>query len=250
MSTFNGINSDFSSNFLNSYFGTSSTGSTFGTSMLSDYASIRNGSYYKLLKAYYAKEGTDTKATNKTNNDAAEKKNLSVAKTGAENLAKSSLALVESGSSSVFKKVSKTDEDGKITSEYDKDSIYKAVDVFVKDYNSVVNASADVDKEGVLQKTLWMVNGTKTFEKALSKAGITINSDNTLSLDEPKFKEANMTDVKSLFNGTNSLAAKTYTKASDIYNISNSAINSDGLYTNKASYSSNISTGSLFDSMF
>ena len=54
--------------------GTSNSSSLGGTNILSDYASIKNGSYGKLLKAYYAKQdaektaGTgDTSQTSHTN---------------------------------------------------------------------------------------------------------------------------------------------------------------------------------------
>ena len=56
----------------------------------------------------------------------------------------------------------------------------------------------------------------------LNKVGITINDDNTLSLDETKFKAANMSDLKALFSG--SLADRVAQKASTLYNQSTNQI--------------------------
>ena len=42
--------------------GTSNSSSLGGTNILSDYASIKNGSYGKLLKAYYAKQDAEKTA--------------------------------------------------------------------------------------------------------------------------------------------------------------------------------------------
>ncbi len=253
MSTFYGISSDTSSSYFSSFFGTSSNSSTSGTSnsssMLTDYYSIKNGSYKKLLKAYYAQEGT-SKTTSSTNSVSAdEKKQLTLAKTNSENLAKSAATLLEKSSKSVFNKVSKTDsETGKTTSEYDVDKIYDAVKSFVDNYNKTLDSTGEVDTDSVLKKTLWMVNETKVYESALGKVGIKIGDDNKLSIDETKFKAADMKEVKNLFNESVSFGAKIYKKASDIYNLANTTVNGNGLYNSSASYST-LSSGQLFDSL-
>ena len=57
-------------------------------------------------------------------------------------------------------------------------------------------------------------------EGLLNKVGITIGENNTLSLDEEKFKAANMSDLKALFSGSGSLADRVSQKASTMYNQS------------------------------
>ena len=65
-----GINSlsDYSSKYnsnidYSALFGTASNSSVGTANYLSDYASIRNGSYKKLMKAYYAKQDTEKSTT-------------------------------------------------------------------------------------------------------------------------------------------------------------------------------------------
>ncbi len=246
MSTFYGISSDSSASFFNNYF--SSTSSTSNSSsgvssMLTDYYSIKNGSYGKLVKAYYAQEDSE-EATSDT------EKSLTIAQNDASSLKSSSIALTQTDSDSVFKKISKKDnESGETSLVYDTDAIYKGVNSFVEDYNSVVETASETDINSVLKKALWMVNGTDTYETELKNVGITINSDNTLSIDEKKFKAADMNEVKSIFNGSQSLSASVYQKASDIYNLINSQINNGSTYSNSGSYTS-LTTGNLFDSLF
>ena len=46
---------------ISSLFGGFNSNSTFGSFNFSDYASIKNGSYRKLVQSYYAKDKVDTK---------------------------------------------------------------------------------------------------------------------------------------------------------------------------------------------
>ncbi len=253
MSTFYGISSDNSSSYFSSFFGNSSTSGTSGTSgsssMLTDYYSIKNGSYKKLLRAYYAKENSSESTSKTSSVSSDDKKQLSLTKSNSESLAKSAATLLDKSSKSVFNKVSKTDaETGKTTSEYDVDKIYSAVKSFVDNYNKTIDSAEDVDTDSILKKTLWMVNETKVYENALSKVGIKIGDDNKLSIDETKFKKADMRDVKDLFNESASFGAKVFKKASDINSLSNTAINGNSLYNSSAKYST-LSSGQLFDSL-
>lgn len=252
MSTFYGISAESASSFFSSNLSTtSSTSSSTGnvSSMLSDYYAIQNGSYGKLVKAYYAKNNADSSKSDTTTDSTAEKKTLTKAKNDAEAMQKAAAELAATGSKSIFKQVDKTDDNGNITKKYDTESIYKSVKSFVDSYNSLIDSAGDSDTSSVLKKTLWLTNSTKTYEDELKDVGITIGKDNKLTIDEDTFKNANMTDVKSIFNGANSLAVKTFQKASDIYNLSNSVINAGSIYDSTASYQA-LSTGQLYDSIF
>ena len=232
---------------LSGFFGTSNTnqsqsiwssGSDSGSTILSDYASIKNGTYKKLAKKYYA---SDTKSEADAK---AEDKKLTLTKNGSESLSSSVKALM---SNSLFekKKISSKDEKTGETSEkedYDWEAITKAVKSFVDDYNSVITDAADTNLNGVLRNTLHMTSATKANSKLLSEIGITVGKDNKLTVDEDKLKEADISTLKSVFNGSGSFADRISTMSDAITKaISNSATT----YTNSGG-----SLPSAFSSMF
>lgn len=95
-----------------------------------------------------------------------------------------------------------------------------------------------------------MVKNTKTYEKLLGKVGITIGSNNKLSVDEKAFKAADMSTVKTLFNGNSSFAYSTSSRASMINFSAASEANKTKTYTNTGKYNSDYTTGSMMDSIF
>lgn len=109
--------------------------------LLSDYASIKNGSYGKLMKAYYAKQDAESASLSR---DTSQK--LTLMRSSADSLKKSADALNDS-SLWEKKKVKKKDEEtGEETEveDYDWAAITKAVKAFVDDYNSVVEQAVSV----------------------------------------------------------------------------------------------------------
>ena len=233
---FSSLSSNSSSNSTNSL----SNSFTF----LSDYASIKNGSYGKLLKAYYAKESDDSTSSSSSASKYSSKLGASTSEDTSETLAKvqsstdslkeSADALLETGSKSVFKSE-------------DEDAVYDAVAAFVNDYNSVLKATDDVNSTSILQQTLSMVNTTKSNENLLNKVGITINDDNSLSLDKDTFKAANESTVKTLFNNTGSYAYSVSTSASFINYKADAEATKANTYNFSGNYSSNYTSGSIFD---
>jgi len=238
-----GVTSDFFST-------TSSTESS--TSYLSDYSSISNGSYYKLMRSYYGGNSTAGALvdSSKTTSTAADKINATSVRDEATALKDSATKLLENGSKSLFNKSFVKDADGKETQEYDMASIYKAVSSFVKDYNSLIGSAKDSNNSSVLSSTASMVGSTKANETLLRSAGITINADNTLSIEEVEFKEAKGSTVKSLFNGTGSYAYGVESNSSQIYNqsVSQLAQLAGTSYSSTGNYDYNY-TGSLFSSL-
>lgn len=242
----NAMKTDYS--FLFSGLSTSSSSNKSGTTnFLADYASIKNGSYGKLMKAYYAKPSSDDDKTTSNASKYSSKPGASTSLDSSETLAKiqsttdslkaSAETLLETGSKSVFESEKE-------------DAVYNAVSDFVNNYNSVLDAVDDANSTSILQKTLTMVNGTKANESMLNKVGITINDDNSLSLDKEAFNKANATTVKSVFNGIGSFADNVSASASYInYKADNEAAKAN-TYTNNASYGSNYTSGSIFDSFF
>lgn len=236
--------------------GTSNNANTFSGFNFSDYASIKNGSYGKLLKAYYAKQGEDSKpasTTNKNDKTSTAVKELTAVQTSAVSFQESAEKLIDKSSKSVFKEKEITTEnsDGTMTTTrgYDKDAIYNAVNDFASKYNSFIKAADDTSSTNVERQNNNLVNLVSSYKTSLSNVGISINEDNTLKVDETKLKAADMTKVKNLFNGNTSFAYAVSTKASLIGTSAGSEANTAKNYTNTGNYSDAYSTGNLLNSI-
>lgn len=210
-------------------------------SLLSDYSSIKSGTYGRLMKSYYQKNpdalGIYGKNTSKgaSADTTAQIKEL---KSASSDLTKSSAALYSATAKSLYEKGNE-------------DKLYKAVSDFVEDYNSMVKTSGNSDNTKVLRSASNMTETASFSSKLLAKAGITVQSDNTLAIDEKAFKGADASTVKTLFSGSGSFAYKTGTYASfiDMY-AGQDASKVSGLYTGNGTYSSPFTAGSLYDFMF
>ena len=216
-------------------FGGTQTPVAGGAINLSDYAAIKNGSYGKLLKAYYAKQDAEKAATA---GDSVHKSTLM--KTGADALKKSADALNNDElweKKKIKKKDEATGEEIEVE-DYDWEAITKAVKSFVEDYNDVVEKAGNSDSKAVLRNAVWMTGMTGATAKTLSKIGITVGKDNKLELDEETLKESDIGTLKVLFNGYNSFADKVSVKANS---ISNAAAGSIGTYKSNGKYSSVLS---------
>ena len=176
-------NADFSALFS----GMSDSSSIGNTNMLSDYAAIKNGSYGKLMKAYYAKQDAE-KLSGK--GDTSQK--LTLMKTSADSLKKSADALNDSSlweKKKIKKKDEKTGEEIEVE-DYDWDKITKAVKSFVEDYNDVVKEAGESNTKDVLRNASWMTGMTDKNSNMLAKIGITIGKGNKLELDEDALRQA------------------------------------------------------------
>ena len=238
----------------------SGAASVAGSSFLSDYASIKNGSYAKLMKAYYSETANDSvksAAGKSVSNRAGAKKTSEETKaytkvqTASDALKESADALLDK---SLFKKkdITTTDEDGNKTTvkDYDTDSIYKAVNSFVKDYNSVINAM-DGTKDDTLERRVdYMNSQSSRNKKNLEAVGISINKDGTLAIDKDTFMKSDMTRVKSLFGENGSYGYQVSAQASLINYAADHAANRGSSYTTTGSYASGFKNGNLFNSYF
>lgn len=234
---FFGVTSDSVSTLFGSVSKSGSQGAT--GNVLSDYYSIRNGSYKKLLTAYYNK--TDSVSNQSTSTASDSTKKLAAMKQDANKLSESLNHLVKRDSSSVFKK----GEDG-----YDMETIYKKVKDFVDSYNEVVDDGKTCNTTSALRTISNMVKDTAHNEKNLNAIGIKVGSDNKLSIDEEAFKKSDVTSIKSVFNGPGSYGYNVAAKASQLeYNVKTEA-NKANVYGNNGSYSYNYTAGELYDSTF
>jgi len=232
--------------------------------LLGDYATIKSGGYKKLLNAYYSKvEGSKeatmaqfsnkvSKETGKSTNIEIKKDSISEARESADALGVSASTLVDDGYKSVFnkKEVEKVDNatgEKTVAYEYDKEKIKKAVSQFVSDYNAMLDKAAETDSTKVMEKTLSMISNTNAYKKSLENIGISVGSDNKLTINEEKFEAADMTSVKSLFNDSNSFGERTMQKAMQISNEAVKEQFNESLYTNSASYQKKYDISSLLD---
>ena len=166
--------------------GTSDSSSVGNTNMLSDYAAIKNGSYGKLMKAYYAKQDAE-KLSGK--GDTSQK--LTLMKTSADSLKKSADALNDASlweKKKIKKKDEKTGEETEVE-DYDWEAITKKVKSFIDDYNAVVKEAGESNTKDVLRNASWMPGMTDKTSHLLSKIGITIGKGNKLELDEDKCRK-------------------------------------------------------------
>lgn len=224
---------DVYSNLLSSAAASSTSGSdVFGsTTLLSDYASIKNGSYGKMMKAYYQKQ-EETDETSSASKTEKEKKDTVTA----------------SSASGAYKSVEKLNAED--FTEENMDKLYEDVSSFVKEYNSMMKNASNSELDNVRKQADWLNDTTYANFKLLSSVGITMNTDRTLSLDEDIFKKAKVSTVKSLFSGAGSYADRVSTKASQIYRYANggSSITAKS-YTSSGSYSQTNTEASAIDSV-
>ena len=184
-------------------------------SMYGDYASIRSGSYKKLLKAHYANESKDTNSKHdsaissllngKLDSTATE------VKADADALKNSAKALTTKGKDSLFKKKEMEITDASTGTktkvmDYDRDAITKAVKSFVDDYNDLLDSSVKSKNTKVLRNAVHMTNQVKAYTKSLASIGITKGADNKLAVDEKKLQDVDVSKIANLFNGQNSFA--------------------------------------------
>lgn len=244
------LNSSISTLF-SSFGGGNSSSGIYGS--LSELASIRTGSYRKLAQKYYGtSKVANNKTTDKTNkkdskdkvdsfkSTATSKENakaLAETRTKATDLKKSADAFRKTGTDSVFKQT-----DGK----YDTDKIYSAVNDFVKNYNSVIEDADKSNVSSVKNSAESMIKSTTINSKMLSKIGISVGSDNKLTLDEEAFKKADMNTVKTLFGGSGSFGYQASVRASMIDYAAKNEAQKASTYNGYGTYSNNFNTGSIF----
>lgn len=204
------------------------------------YRTAGDGEAVTSSKAKYA--GTTGSASasssSKTETDSVSKKGTS--KT-AKDSASASLA------STLYKSVDKL---GSMTiNNANKNKVYDAVSTFVKDYNALIKKSSDSENSNVINQTDYLKNLISDNKSAFSKMGITVNSDKSLTIDEKKFKDSDMSNVKNLFTGAYSFAEKMTDKINQIYRYATQgeSLNAQ-TYTSQGGYGA-VDTGTILDTI-
>lgn len=233
-----------------------STGSGLFGINLSEYASIRSGSYGKLMRSYFSMDSTkgtsksddstkntieDLATTTSTSKDST--KTLAAIESDAKELTDSAKALYTRSNNKVFTK----DSGGS----YDTDKIYKAVKRFADDYNSMLDTAGKSSTNRISRSVSSMKNETSYNEKPLKEIGITVDEKTgKLSVDETTFKSADTEKIKNLFNGTGSYAYSVATKAAMTESYAKSEAAKSNTYTKNGTYNYNYNSGNIFMDMF
>lgn len=200
-------------NDLSSLFTTTSTSNNSADStgiigLSSQYNQIKSGSYSKLLKTYYKKLDAEAKAENEDSDTT-----LSKVKSTFNSLSKAAKELNDSSlyAEGDYEVTSSSGE--KSSSKYNYDKIYDKLNSFVDAYNSAIKSGASSDTKSINTKTLNTIFATTTNSSLLSSIGVTTDKDGYLSIDRDKFNSANISSIKSLFNGQGTYADTVASKA-------------------------------------
>ena len=209
MNSMYGLGMSGASSFVDTFFGTSSNSSS-GSSLVSslgDLKMIQTGAYKKAMKAYVAqqKAASDSDAESISKSGTADSTfSLSNLKSSAQKLYQASNEL----------------KNAKYTGDAKPEDLLEKTKNFVNQYNNTLNSTKSMNSYSILQTAVWGTEQMNISEGLLNKVGITIGENNTLSLDEEKFKTASMSDLKTLFSGSGSLADRVSQKASTMFNQS------------------------------
>lgn len=182
------------------------------TSFFSDYASIRNGSYRRLLKAYYGgnNQSSTTAGTRKTSNVLEqileERKNPKVSEQTKEANSKltSGIPTLTNAVKALQNDTTYTDsEDGKKSAQ---DKMVSALKTYVSEYNDVVNAAKKSTLSNKTSHIASMMKSTTENADKLKEIGISVNANGTLQFIEGQAKHADISKVQDLFSAKNSMS--------------------------------------------
>jgi hypothetical protein len=203
-------------------------------------ASIKNGSYKKLLSAYYSKTDSSSDSSSSSTSSTSTSQTKINAASVRDNAADLSDSIDALNKTSLWQKKEKTDDDGNKTTSYDTDAIYKAVKSYVDNYNTMISSTGNSSDNTVLRSASTAVSTTKANKNLLAEIGISIGSDNKLTIDEDDFKAADMTTVKSLFQGAGSYGKSIQSNTSMMYGAAVSQLakaSGSTTYSSTGSYS-------------
>ena len=206
-------------------------------SSLGDYGTIHRGAYKKLLSAYYKAASDDasdddTKTSVKSLVSSADKSEYSKTTKYASALSLASQELL-------------TSQNGDLYDEGKEDKLVSKVKSFVSSYNTVLADAKKSDSTTVRNLATGMDNTAASYAKKLEAVGITVNEDNTLSVDEEKLKSADKVTVKNVLGSHSSFTGSTMKLASQISSTATAAVNGFSTYSSFGTYASG--TGSFYD---
>ncbi len=200
-------------------------GKTDGVSgMVSDYNSIKNGSYGKLMKSYYKGQAGSTNAAGKSNKSnrnntldklMADRKNPTLSKeaTAANAKLNSSLKTLTTALSALQSKDTYKNKAANKNTAADKsennanDSLAKrSLKDFVSSYNDAVKSSKKSTMNNISKNVANMMKAAKENEDKFKELGVNINRDGTLTVNEDKLNSADDERIAELFDGDKAMS--------------------------------------------
>ena len=194
----------------------SGSGNSMGSFDFANYAAIKNGSYGKLVKSYYAgttKEVEAQKAqSSKASNTTKKTETSEVDKTGLTQIKKDADQLKASAEA-----LSKDDLWKKTDGKLDTEKITGAVKDFAANYNKVIDQASKVNSKEIAQDVKNMTGMTQTFSKVLDRIGVKVGDDGKMTVDEDALKKADTSIINSLFKGSGTYGSQIADKANSVY---------------------------------
>lgn len=187
--------------------------------MLSDYNSIRNGSYGRLMKKYYGSSVSGSSSSDSTKSKGSsgvlekileEKRNPKVSEEAENNNSKltSSVGYLKNAVSALQK--SDTFEDTKDSSgsasSTGKEKTVSALKNFVSYYNDALTASKRSTMTNVSSNVAGIMKAVDSNAEKLKEIGITKNNDGTLNFNEKLLSDDELDKVKELFSGDDAMS--------------------------------------------
>lgn len=196
-------------NSTNSMFGSSNSTNLY--SLFSERASIKNGTYKRLLNSYFSSVGGDSDSTTARRKNRGsdiidqllrEKMYPTVSKETKEANSELTTGLgnLQSSVSALQKDSTYEDTENGSTAA---DKVVSAMKSYVNSYNDVVTASKSSTLSNKTAYVANMMSATSKYAKDLSEIGVTLKQDGTLQLDETKLKSADISKVQKLFSSDN-----------------------------------------------
>ena len=216
------------------------SGSSIGGFDFANYAAIKNGSYGKLVKSYYA--GTNKSVEEEKISSLNARTNASKTQALKEDADKTEATRIKKDADQLRTSVEALDNDDlwkKTDGKLDMTKVTSAVKSFADNYNKVIDQASKVSSKEVSQDVTFMTQMTINFGKVLGRVGINIGEDGKLSVDEDKLKKADEATLKSLFDGNGTYGSQIADKAN---NIIRDADLSSAIYSSDATTSSALSS--------
>lgn len=251
MSYFYGLGS---SDFFGQSFNTGTSGymnsasSTSGSFSLGDWSMIKSGSYKKLLTAYYTSDAYTSENSVSSKKDTLEKskQDMVIANDANSLVNKTNQITNLLNKYATQLRVASGEEKERLTKD-----LQKVAEEYVNTYNSMLDSVALSDNNSILRNGVSITRNTNANKDLFEKLGITVGSDNKLTLDEEKFKEADMNVLTTLFKGQGSYASHITRAAGIIKNISTASVanaNKASSYTSSGSFVNMTGTISSYNS--
>lgn len=210
---------------ISSFLGSNSINSLYG-----DFASMKSGSYRKLMKSYYSDQKKMASEIKKTKDEISSLKSQNDDRVAYEkmNPALNSMKKESDGLKTAAEALGKEDLWKTKDGEYDMEKITGAIKAFANEYNDVIDQTSKISSKNISQTANYMKSLTNTLSKTLAKVGVNVGKDGKISVDDDVLKKADIKSLKSIFGGKASYGSQIAERAQE---ISRDTILDSGMYS-------------------